>query len=64
MGAMQIRIENPDAHTALETAFANAGCPMLPEGDTFEVVHPDPDELAFFLRAWALTHPDVRLEVV
>jgi hypothetical protein len=61
---MQIRIEDPQARSALETALAAAGCPTLPHGDTFEVVHPDPVELTFFMRAWALVHPDVELEVV
>jgi len=60
---MQIRIEDPAARTALETAFAAAGCPTLPLGDTIEVVHPDPVELAFFLRVWRLIHPDVDFEV-
>jgi hypothetical protein len=61
---MQIRIEDPRARDALETAFAAAGCPTLPNGDTIEVVHSDADELRFFLRAWALVHPDVTLEFV
>ena len=60
---MQIRVEDPAARSALETAFAAAGCATVPSGDTIEVVHPDPAELAFFLRAWRLVHPDVRLEV-
>ena len=60
---MQIRIEDPAARNALETAFAEAGCPTLPSGDTIEVVHPDLAELAFFLRAWRLVHPDVHFEV-
>jgi hypothetical protein len=64
MNTMQIRIEDPTARDALETAFAAAGCPILPDGDTIEVVHPDPIELTFFLRAWALLHPDVSVEVV
>ena len=63
MVAMQIRIEDPEARDALENAFAKAGCPTLPQGETFEVVHPDPDELTFFLRAWTQTHPGVTLEV-
>jgi hypothetical protein len=61
---MQIRIEDPDARDALETAFAQAGCPTLPDGDTIEVVHSDDDELFFFLRAWVLRHPDVSFQVV
>ena len=60
---MQIRVEDPAARSALESAFVAAGCPILPNGDTIEVVHSDPAELAFFLRAWRLVHPDVHLEV-
>ena len=63
MVTMQIRIEDPAARDALETAFAAAGCPTLPKGDTIEVVHTDRLELAFFLRAWRMVHPDVHLEV-
>jgi len=64
MDGMQIRIADAAARDALESAFAAAGCPTLPEGDTIEVIHPDPVELTFFLRAWAMLHPDVSLEVV
>ena len=59
---MQIRVEDPDARSALESAFAEAGCPTLPDGDTIEVVHPDPLALRFFVRAWALQHPHVTVE--
>jgi hypothetical protein len=61
--SMQIRVQDPAARHALETAFAAAGCPTLPSGDLIEVVHSDPIELGFFLRAWRLVHPDVDLEV-
>ncbi len=60
---MQIRVEDQTARSALEAAFAAAGCPTMPIGETLEVVHPDPVELDFFLRAWVLRHPDVRLEL-
>ena len=62
-GGVQIRVADPDARSALEMAFAAAGCPTLPEGDTIEVVHTDSAEVTFFLRAWRLVHPDVHLEV-
>ena len=61
---MQIRIEDPSARDALETAFTEAGCSTLVEGDTFKVVHTDWDEVRFFLRAWGLLHPDVSIEVL
>ena len=64
MVTMQIRIDDPNVRDALATAFAAAGCPTLPDGDVIEVVHPDPVELTFFVRAWAMLHPDVSLEIV
>jgi hypothetical protein len=60
---VQIRVADPDARSALETAFAAAGCPTLPDGERIEVVHSDPAEVTFFLRAWRLVHPDVQLDV-
>jgi hypothetical protein len=60
---VHIRVADPDARSALATAFAAAGCPTLPDGETIEVVHTDPGEVTFFLRAWRLVHADVHLEV-
>jgi hypothetical protein len=69
---MRVRISNPDLLPKLLESLARGDCVTVPVDDaTCEVVHRDAlderearVELLFFLRAWAVSHPDVRAELV
>ena len=66
---MLVHVSEPSALLALIACLGRAGCLCRRIGSaSVEVVHPpsfDEDEerieLAFFLKAWAAQHPDVRL---
>jgi hypothetical protein len=69
---MLVHVNDPSALRALVVSLARAGCSCRRTGsETVDVRHPravdereERLELAFFLKAWAAQHPNVRLSFV
>lgn len=68
---LYVRINAPDLLPGLVASFLGAECvAQAVERDSCVVVHPHADdsrqaheEVAFFVRAWQLDHPDVEVEL-
>lgn len=69
---MRVRISEPGLMTNLVESLQRGDCLSAPVAeDECQVVHPFAldelearVELMFFLRAWAISYPDVRVELV
>lgn len=68
---MKVSVNDPAGLDLLVDDLLRSGCvPARMDEETVEVIHPDAasarealTELAFFLRAWQLRHPEVALTI-